>query len=120
SEAQGVGNAVALLLAELQRAPALDAQCRPWRMQPVRQPLGIAYQPGGTRVLADAHEHALARRPWPRDRVRLHMGEQLLVHALGRAAECELAQRSKVAGREIMRQRALGLLRDVDLSFLEA
>ena len=48
------------------------------------------------------------------------MGEQLLVDALGGAAQGELAQCGEIAGREIMRQRALGLLRDVDLAFLEA
>ena len=45
--------------------------------------------------------------------------EQLLVHALGGAAQRKLAQRRQVAGREIVLQRPLGLLGDVDLAFLQ-
>ena len=116
---QRIGDAVALLLGQLQAAPRLDVERRPRRMQPVGQPLGVAHEAGRARVFADADQDALARRPRPRDRMRLHLGEQLLVDALGGAAQRQLAQRRQVAGREVVLQRALGLLGDVDLAFLE-
>ena len=50
---------------------------------------------------------------------RLHLREQLLVDPLGGAAQRQLAQRRQVGGREEMLERPLGLLRDVDLAFLE-
>ena len=89
-------------------------------MQPVGQPLGVADEPGRARILADADQDALARGPGTGDRIRLHVGEQLLVDPLGRAAQRELAQRGQVAGREIMLQRPLGLLGDIDLAFPQA
>ena len=49
----------------------------------------------------------------------LHVREQLFVHALRGAAQRQLAQRPQVAGREVVLQRALGLLGDEDLPFLE-
>ena len=52
--------------------------------------------------------------------MRLHFREQLLVDPLGGAAQRQLAQRREVGGREEMLERALGLLRNVDLAFLEA
>ncbi len=83
---QGVGDAVALDLGPLQAAPRLHAQRRERGVQPVRQALGIAHEAGGARILADADQDALARGPRPGNRMRLHMGEQLLVHALRRPA----------------------------------
>jgi hypothetical protein len=47
------------------------------------------------------------------------VGEQLLVDPLGGAPQRQLAQRGQVARREIMLQRALGLLGDVDLALLQ-
>ena len=41
---QRVGDAVALLLGELQAAPAFDVERHPRSMQPVGQPLGVAHQ----------------------------------------------------------------------------
>ena len=84
-------DAVALLLGELQAALRLDAERRPWRMQPIRQPLGVAHQPGRAHVLADANQDALARRPRALDGVLLHVGEQLLVHPIGGAPQRQLA-----------------------------
>ncbi len=115
----GVGQPVALLVGQLQAAPRLDADRGPLRVQPVRQPLGVAHQPCRARVLADADQDALARRPGPGDGVGLHMGEQLLVDPLGGAPQRQFAQRGQIAGREIMLQRALGLLGDVDLALLQ-
>ena len=56
----------------------------------------------------------------PGDGARLHVLEQLLVDALGRAPQGQLAQGREVGGREIVLERALGLLGNVDLAFLEA
>ena len=88
-------------------------------MQAVGEPLGVAHEAGAARIFADADQDALARRPGSLDGVRLHLGEQLLVDALGGAPQGELAQRRQVGGREEMLERALGLLGDVDLAFLE-
>ena len=88
-------------------------------MQPVRQPLGVAHQPGGLEVLAHAHQDALAGGPGTRNGLGLHLLEQLLVHPLGGAAERQLAQRREVGGREIVLERALGLLGNVDLALFQ-
>ena len=104
---------------KLQAAPRLDMERRPRRMQPVGQALGIAHEARSARILADADQDALARRPGPGDGMRLHVGEQLLVDALGGAAQGELAQRRQIARREVVLERALGLLGDVDLALLQ-
>ena len=49
-----------------------------------------------------------------------HMRQQLLVDALGGSPQRQLAQRRQIAGREEMADRALGLLRHVDLALVEA
>ena len=116
---QRIGKPVALLVGQLQAAPRLDADGGPGRVQPVRQPLGVAHQPRRARILAEANQDALARRPRAGDRVGLHMGEQLLVDALGGPPQRQLAQRGQIARREIMLERALGLFGDVDLAFLQ-
>ena len=115
-----IGDAVTLLLGQLQTALRLDIERRPRRMQAVGEALGVAHQPGGARVLADADEQTIAGGPWPRDGPRLHLGEQLLVDALGGAAQRQLAKRRQVGRREEVLERPLGLLGDVDLAFLEA
>jgi hypothetical protein len=89
-------------------------------MQPVRETLGVTYQAGRARVLADTDQDALAGGPRSRNRVRLHFGEQLLVHPVGGAAQRQLAQRRQLGGREEVLQRALRLLGNVDLALLEA
>ena len=88
-------------------------------MQAVGEPLGIAHESGAARIFADAYQDAFARRPRSLDGVRLHLGEQLLVDALRGAPQGELAQCRQVGGREEMLERPLGLLRNVDLPFLE-
>ena len=70
-------------------------------------------------MLVDADQHALARRPRARDGVRPHVVDHLLVDALRRAAQRQLAQRGQIARLEIVAERALGLLRDVDLALLQ-
>ena len=88
-------------------------------MDAIGETLGIADQPCRARILADADQDALAGRPRPRDRIRLHVGQQLLVDPLGGAPERELAQGGQIAGRKIMLQRPLGLFGDVDLALFE-
>ena len=108
------------LLGELGAARGLDGDRGPGRVQPVGEALGVADEAGGARVLADADEDALARRPGAGDGVRLHVGEELGVDPLGGGAQRELAQRGEVAGGEVVRERAVGGARDVDLALLEA
>jgi hypothetical protein len=62
-------------------------------MQPIRQPPCRAHQARGARVLADAHQNALAGGPGSCDRIGLHMGKELLVDPLGGAPQRQLAQR---------------------------
>ena len=116
---QRIRDPVALFLAPLQAAPCLHVERRERCMQPVRQPFGIAHEAGRPRIFAHAGQDALARRPRPRDRMGLHVREQLLVDAFRGAAQRQLAQRRQVAGREVVIQRALGLLGNVDLPLLE-
>lgn len=95
---------VARPVGQLQAAPRLDGDCGPGRMQPVRQPLGVAHQARGARILAEAHQNALARGSGTGNGIGLHVGEQLLVDPLGGAAQRQLAQRGQIARREIMLQ----------------
>ena len=119
-QAQYVRDAVPVLFAELQAPPGFDVQGRPGRVQAVGQSLGVAYETDRAWILADANDDPFARGPRPLNSPGLHVLEQLLIHALGSTAQSELAQRRQVGGREIVPQRAFGLLRNVDLALLEA
>ena len=88
-------------------------------MQAIGQPFRISHEARGARVLADTDENALARRPGSRDRAGLHLGEQLLIHPIGGAAQRKLAKGRQVGRREKVLQCPLGLLRDVNLSVFE-
>ena len=88
-------------------------------MQPVGKPLGVANKSGAAPVFADADQNALARGPGPGDGVRLHLAEQLLVDALGRPAQRELAQSDEVGWRKEMLERALGLFGHVNLALFQ-
>jgi hypothetical protein len=57
---------------------------QPRRVHEVGQPLGIAHHTRRDRVGADAGQDALARRPWPLDRLCLHALDEIVVDALGR------------------------------------
>ena len=116
---QRIGDAVALFLGELQAARRLDAQCRPGRVQAVRETLGVAHQAGRSRVLADAYQNALARRPRTLDGMLLHVVKQLLVYPVGCAPQRQFAQCRQVGWREEMLKRALGLLGDVDFALFQ-
>ena len=115
-EAERVGDAIALLLGELQAALRLDIKRRPRRVQPIGETLRVAHKPGRARVLADADEKPLAGGPRTRNCPRLQLAEQLLIDALCRAPERELAERRQVGGGEKVLERALGLLGNVDLA----
>src|SRR3974390_1682437 len=114
-----VGDPIAFLVAELRAAAGFNVDRGPRRMQPVGQALRGTHQSGGARVLTDADQEAFARSPGPRDRFGLHLREQLLVHALGGPAQRKLAQGGQIGWREEVFQSPLGLLRDVDLPFLQ-
>ncbi len=118
-KAQRIGDAVALDLGQMLALVQFDIERRPRRVQPVGKPLRVTYKAGRARVLADANEQALARGPGAGDGMRAHMGEKLLVHPLRRTPKRKFAQRRQITGREIMVERALGLLRDVDLAFFQ-
>ena len=49
----------------------------------------------------------------------LHFREQLLIHPLGGTAQGKLTQSRQVARREVVLQRTLGLLGDVNFAFLQ-
>ena len=51
--------------------------------------------------------------------MRLHMAQELLVDPLGGASQRQLPQGGQVSARKVMADRPLGLVRDVDLSFLQ-
>ena len=114
-----VGDAVAIALVETLVARGFDEKRGPGAVQPVGQPLGIANQGGTGRILADANQHPLARGPRAADGMRLHVGQHLLVDALGGAPERQFAQRGQIAGLKIMADGARGLFGDIDLAFLE-
>ena len=56
-EAERVGDAVALDVAEGQTAPALDRERDPGRAQTIGEAFGVADETRAARVLADAHHH---------------------------------------------------------------
>ncbi len=102
---QGIGQAVSLLICQLQAAPRLDGDSRPGGVEPVRQPLGVAHQSRRTRIFAEADQDAFAGGPGTGDRIGLHMRKQLLIDALGGAPQRQFAQCGEVARREIMIER---------------
>ena len=119
-QSQGIGEPISLDLRQLGGARRLDRERGPGGVQPVRKALGVTHQTGGARVLADADQHPLARGPGAGDGVGLHVGQELGVDPLRRAAERKLAQRGEIAGGEVVGERAAGGLADIDLAVLEA
>ncbi len=117
---QAVGDAIPCPLAEPLRACGIEVDCRPRRTQPIGKPPRMPHHRGAAWIFADADQHALVRRPRAGDRVRLHIGDHLLVDALRRAAQSELAQCGQVAGPEVVADGALRLQRDIDLAFRQA
>ena len=70
-------------------------------------------------MLVDHHENPLAGRPWARDGVGLHVGQELLIDALRGPPQRQLTQRRQVAWREVALDGALRRLRHVDLARLQ-
>ena len=101
-------------------ARRLDIERDPARLQPVGGAPRIADQAGRARMLVDADQDALARRPRPGDGMGLHVGQHLVVDPLRGAAQRQLAQRRQVAFGEIMVERALRHFRHIDLAFGQA
>ncbi len=119
-EAQALGDAVALGLAEAVVARRLDIDRRPFRVEPVGDPSGVADECQRGRALADANEQPVAGGPRSGDGMRPHVVQHLIVDALCRAAQRQLAQGRQIAGLEIVLERTFGLMRNVDLAFVQA
>ena len=88
-------------------------------LQPVGQPLGVADQLGRTLAAMDAGQQPLARGPGAGEAVRAHVLDHLVVDALGRAAQRQLAQGGEVAVAEIVVERPAGGLGHVDLALVQ-
>ncbi len=92
---------------------------RPGAAKPVGDAAGLTHQRGASGSAIDVHQHAVAGAPRAADGVAAHVVDHLVVHALGRAPQRQLAQRRQVAGLEVVADRPLGLVRDVDLAVLQ-
>jgi hypothetical protein len=91
----------------------------PLGVQRVGKPLRGADQLFPAIVRADRDYNALARRPHRDDRFLLAVLAHLRVDPVGSLAQRELAQRDEIPLLEEVVERALDLLRNVDLAFLE-
>src|SRR5262245_19987147 len=85
--------------------------------QAVGEPFGIAHEPAGAWVLVDEDDNSIPGGPWTGYCPRAHMFKQLFVDTLGCASQGQLTQRREIGRREIVFQRPLCLLGDVDLAF---
>ena len=119
-QSQRVSDPVLLRLAEPRGSRGLDVDGRPGGPHRIRYTPAMAHDGFAVRLLADAHQHAVAGRPRSRNGVAAHVIEHLLVDALGRAAQREFPECGQVARREIMSKRPLRLARDIDLTFLQS
>ena len=97
----------------------LDIERDQLGLEPVGGALGGAHGVGGTGAGIEADDHALAGRPRAGDGVLAHVAQHLVVDPLGGAPQRQLAQRREVARREIVAQRALRLLADIDLALAQ-
>ena len=116
---QRLGNPITLGFTHAQIAPGLDMDRCPGRLQAVGHALGVADHVNTVWIAADAGQHTFAGCPGTGDRVGLHVADHLLVDPLRRTAQREFAQRGKVAGREVVADGALGLVRHIDLAVLQ-
>ena len=101
-------------------ARPLDRDRNPRRIHQIGEALGGAHDGRRDRIGPDAGEDALARRPRPFDRLRLHALDQVGVDPLGGAAQRELAQRGQVLRLEEILDRARRGVLHVDLALGEA
>ena len=79
-------------------APCLDMDRGPGCTQPRRRTPRIAHKSRSILAIIDAYEHAFASSPWTRDGIGPHMGNELLVNALGGAPQGQLPQGCQVPG----------------------
>ncbi len=93
---------------------------RPGCTQAVGQPLGVADQLGRTLAAMHAGQQPLPRGPGAREAVGAHVLDHLVVDALGRPPQRQLAQGGQVAGAEIVVERPRGGFGHVDLALVQA
>ena len=74
----------------------------------------------GHAVAADADQDALCRWPGALDGLLAQIVDHLVVDAVGGAAQRQFAQGGQIAGPEEIVGRALGILGQIDLAFLQA
>ena len=84
--------------------------------RPHRHPRGAADDVVTARRAGDRDDDPLARLPGAGDPVRLAVGLQRLVDAVGRPHQRELAERVEVPDPEVVRERGVDLLRLVDVA----
>ena len=101
-------------------AIGLDVERDQLGIEPVGGALGGAHGIGGGGAGIEADDHPLAGRPRAGNGMLAHVAQHLPVDAFGGAAQRQLAQGRQVAGREVVAQRALGLLADIDLALAQA
>ena len=118
-KAHMVGQPVLQPVGQHGRLRRFEMQHRPGGAQPVGLAAGITHQIGPARAVAEADQHPVSRRPRAGNRMRLHVVEQLLVDALGGAAQRQLAQRRQVAGRKIVLDCLTRRLRHIDLAVMQ-
>jgi hypothetical protein len=79
-----------------------------------------AHQSLRPRARSDAHQQCVARLPYRGHRRFAAVGQHFVVHAVGRAAQCQLAQGDEVTLAKKVANRPFSLLRQVDLALLQA
>ncbi len=100
-------------------AAALHVDRGPWPAQAVRDAAGVADQRLAAGAAVDVHQHAVAGAPRAADGVAAHVVDHLVVHPLRRAPQRQFAQRRQVARLEVVLDRPLRLLRQVDLAVVQ-
>ena len=118
-ETQGRGDPVAGGLSQMHGSRRFDIERHPRRTEAVSEARGIAHQRSAAGMIVDADKHPVASRPGTRYGMRLHMGQQLLVNPLCRAAKRELTKGRQVSGRKIVLDRPLRRVRHIDLAVMQ-
>ena len=118
-QAEGVHYPVAVGFGQPQVGRGLNIDSQPFRPQPRRHAPGRPYQPGRERTGADAHQHALGRRPCLRNRVRRPVDLHLGVDPVSRTAQGQFPQGNQIAFAEEVVEGPSGLLRHIDLALAQ-
>ncbi len=92
----------------------------PRSAQPIGEAPCVSDQPLAAPLAVDADQQPVARGPGAGNGVAAHVSDHLLVDALRRPPQRQLAQRRQIARREIMANCALGLVRHVNLAVLQS